>query len=111
MRRDAALALTPVLPAVWLGWISIRSLPRADEHQSLVHRRPSKHDCRSNVITLTVAGRRLTDRLLAAHHASETRILEPLTVGQRQALAHLLEALALSLDHAIHTCAPDQALR
>jgi len=35
-RWDVALALLPVLPAVWLGWTQLRSLQRADEYQRLV---------------------------------------------------------------------------
>jgi DNA-binding MarR family transcriptional regulator len=72
------------------------------ERQGLVRRRPSTHDGRSNVVTLTAAGRRLTDELIGAHLANEARLLDPLTAAQRHALAQLLEALSISVEDAVH---------
>ena len=49
------------------------------------------------MVTLTTAGRRLTDRLIATHLADEARLLAGLSERQRDQLVGLLDVLAASV--------------
>lgn len=68
------------------------------ERQGLVTRRTSDVDGRGRVVTLTAAGRRLTDKLIAEHLDNESALLDGLSERQRADLARLLQRLLLSLE-------------
>jgi DNA-binding MarR family transcriptional regulator len=70
------------------------------ERQGYVTRRPADGDGRGRVVTLTVAGVRLADDLIASHLANEASILRSLTPTEQDDLAGLLGALAAALEAA-----------
>lgn len=57
----------------------------------LVTRAPSPEDGRSRIISLTAAGKDLTDTAYAAHLTNEERLLEGLSARDRDLLASLLK--------------------
>jgi DNA-binding MarR family transcriptional regulator len=63
------------------------------ESRGLVRRSRSSADGRGWHVTLTAAGKRLIDRALPDHLATEERLLAGLTDTQRAALASALRAL------------------
>ena len=67
------------------------------ERRGLVTRGPSPDDGRRVVVTLTEAGRALTDAAVTDHYANERRLLEALDDDDREALEHLLRRLAHAL--------------
>jgi DNA-binding MarR family transcriptional regulator len=67
------------------------------EQAGLIAREPDPDDRRGTLITLTDAGRRLIDRVTAAHLENERRLLSGLTDPERQRLADLLRKLQLGL--------------
>jgi DNA-binding MarR family transcriptional regulator len=68
------------------------------ERAGLVERARSSRDGRERVITLTPAGRELTDRLMQAHMENERTLLTALDPGERDALAALLGRFLASLE-------------
>jgi DNA-binding MarR family transcriptional regulator len=68
------------------------------EQAGLVRRQPDPQDKRGVLVTLTKAGQTRVDAALADLLASEQRLLEKLSGGQRQALADLLRLLLVPLD-------------
>ena len=67
------------------------------EQVGLIAREPDPDDRRGTLITLTEAGRRLIDRVTAAHLENERRLLSGLSDPERQRLADLLRKLQLGL--------------
>ena len=67
------------------------------ERAGLVERAPDPDDRRGVIITLTEAGHELIDRVTEAHMGNEHRLLEGLSVREREQLAGLLRKLGLSL--------------
>jgi DNA-binding MarR family transcriptional regulator len=65
------------------------------ESDGFVRRSPDPGDARSVIVALTESGKRLVDRIAAAHLANEARLLAPLTAAERVALAKLLRKLVL----------------
>ncbi len=59
----------------------------------LVTRAVSSDDGRSRLVAATAKGRRLADRLIAAHLRNEESLLEPLDPHEREALGQLLGRL------------------
>jgi DNA-binding MarR family transcriptional regulator len=72
------------------------------ERQGYVTRRPSDLDGRGRIVALTPAGLGLVDELFAVHLANEASILAPLTPTQRNELARLLGALAVTVEGPVH---------
>jgi DNA-binding MarR family transcriptional regulator len=68
------------------------------EREGFVERARSSRDGRERVITLTPAGRELTDRLMSAHMENERTLLTALDHGEREALGDLLGRLLISLE-------------
>lgn len=62
------------------------------EKAGLVRRRPNPEDRRSVFITLTPAGMGRVDAVLAAHVATQARLVAGLDAGQRAVLSPLLSA-------------------
>jgi DNA-binding MarR family transcriptional regulator len=71
------------------------------ERQGYVTRRTGEHDGRRRVVALTNAGRRMVDRLFAAHLTNEASLLAPLPQSRRDELAGLLAELAMSIEGAV----------
>jgi DNA-binding MarR family transcriptional regulator len=67
------------------------------EKAGLIVRGPDPSDRRGTLITLTAAGRKLVDKVTAAHLENERRLLESLSPSDRQRLAGLLRKLMLGL--------------
>jgi DNA-binding MarR family transcriptional regulator len=65
------------------------------EARGLVRRARSTADGRGSHVTLTAAGKRLVDRVLPDHLATEQRLLAKLTGAQRAALADALRTFIL----------------
>src|SRR4051812_36209261 len=63
------------------------------EATGLVERHANERDGRGTLVALTEAGRRLVERVLPAHLATEEKLLEPLSTTERAQLAELLEKL------------------
>lgn len=101
-RAGSPCALTPSELADAMLVTTGAATKRIDrlERQGLVRRDASPTDGRSRTVTLTAAGRRLVDELIARHLANEDRLLEPLTPGQRHQLDRLLSVLAASVETA-----------
>jgi DNA-binding MarR family transcriptional regulator len=68
------------------------------ERQGHVTRRVSDVDGRGRVVALTPSGRRLVDRMFAAHLENEASMLAPLGERRSRQLASLLGELALSVE-------------
>jgi DNA-binding MarR family transcriptional regulator len=68
------------------------------ERAGLVRREPDPTDRRAVAITLTAAGLKLIDAVMADHLANERRLLAGLSAAERRQLADLLRSLQLSLD-------------
>ncbi|MDQ1732922.1 MAG: hypothetical protein QOK10_3081 [Pseudonocardiales bacterium] len=71
------------------------------EARGLVTRAPSAVDGRGSRVTLTPAGRRLIDRALPDHLATEHRIVEGLTSRQRAILINALQGMTSELNAGI----------
>ena len=67
------------------------------ESAGLIVRRPDPDDRRGLLIELTPAGRQLVDAAVTDHVANEHRLLQALTLTERNQLARLLRKLALDL--------------
>lgn len=67
------------------------------EQAGLITRGPDPDDRRAILITLTPAGLRLVDHATEAHLVNESRLLNALGTGERDALAGLLRKLLLGL--------------
>jgi DNA-binding MarR family transcriptional regulator len=67
------------------------------EARGLVRRHPNEADGRGVHVGLTAAGRKLIDKVLPDHVATEERLLAALTRAQRDALAGTLRTLLESL--------------
>jgi DNA-binding MarR family transcriptional regulator len=67
------------------------------EKAGLIMRSPDPQDRRGTLITLTAAGRRLIDKVTAAHLENERNILGALSETDRRKLADLLRKLQLGL--------------
>ncbi len=70
------------------------------EQTGLVVRRPDPEDRRGVLISLSVEGKRLIDRLVAEHLTNESRLLTALSVDERDILAGLLQRLMLDFEGA-----------
>ena len=79
------------------GTISVR-IDRLVE-LGLARRTQDPTDARGVVVTLTRRGREVCERLFPAHLANEERLLAPLSVAERRALARLLRKLLLEYEH------------
>ncbi|MGO8875958.1 MAG: MarR family winged helix-turn-helix transcriptional regulator [Acidimicrobiales bacterium] len=66
--------------------------------RGLVRRRPDDGDRRCVRVILTPAGRKVADRAMVAHAATERRLVSGLTSEERDQLADLLRRLVLSVD-------------
>jgi DNA-binding MarR family transcriptional regulator len=66
--------------------------------RGLVVRAAAPGDGRARVVSLTPAGRRLTDRLIAAHLDNERALLSGLSAAELDALAGLLGRLLRSIE-------------
>lgn len=58
-----------------------------------VSRHPDPADGRGKIVRLTAAGRRVVERVLPDHLATEETVLAPLSTSERQQLASLLSRL------------------
>jgi DNA-binding MarR family transcriptional regulator len=67
------------------------------EARGLIARVDNPDDRRSRQVTLTPAGKRLVEEVVAAHTANEARLLAGLPRKRRSELAALLEELAVAL--------------
>jgi DNA-binding MarR family transcriptional regulator len=63
-----------------------------------VTRSVEEEDSRGRRITLTEAGRRLTDQLMEVHLANQRKLIEGLSEGERDELAKILAKLATNTD-------------
>ena len=68
------------------------------EERGLVARTVAPGDARARVVSLTPAGRRLTDRLIATHLDTERALLDELSAAERDTLAGLLGRLLRSIE-------------
>ncbi len=67
------------------------------ERRGLIKRAPAPDDGRSSLVVLTHEGKRVVDETLPDHLENEARLLASLPRKDREDLARLLRALALSL--------------
>jgi DNA-binding PadR family transcriptional regulator len=67
------------------------------EARGLIRREPDPSDGRSTAVALTGKGKHLVETILPEHVANELRLLGELSSKERNQLAGLLEALAVSL--------------
>lgn len=67
------------------------------EALGLIRRTPDPDDRRSTPVVLTPSGKRLVEDVLAQHVRNEERLIAGLAADERERLAALLRALALSL--------------
>ncbi|MFX0576377.1 MarR family winged helix-turn-helix transcriptional regulator [Nocardia nepalensis] len=102
-RSDPPHALTPTelmrSAMITSGGVTQR-LDRLEE-RGLVTRSRSEYDRRGIQVTLTEPGRDLIDAALPDHVATEARLLEPLTPGQRDQLATALRTLLEALGDSV----------
>lgn len=68
------------------------------EERGLVARTVAPGDARARVVSLTPAGRRLADRLIATHLDNERALLDGLSAAERDTLAGLLGRLLRSIE-------------
>lgn len=95
-RTGAPFELTPSQITEQLFVTSGGLTPLLDrlEGDGLVRRRPHPVDRRGLIVTLTDAGRERVDQAMAAHAATEQRLLTGLNARERSQLAALLKKLA-----------------
>ena len=69
--------------------------------RGLVRRRPDAGDRRCVKVILTPAGRKVADRAMSAHAATERRLVSALSSDEQEQLSHLLRRLLLSVDEPV----------
>ncbi|MFJ7289323.1 MarR family winged helix-turn-helix transcriptional regulator [Curtobacterium sp. NPDC098951] len=96
-RQGAPYRLTPVELATQAMVTSSAVAQRLNRLESLgyVRRTANPSDGRGKIVELTARGKELLDRVLPDHLATERRLLERFTPDEREALAGLLERLAV----------------
>lgn len=101
-RSGAPYQLTPTALFSSLMLSSGAMTNRLDrlENAGYIERQPHPNDRRGTLVTLTTQGLELIDSVVAAHIATEQKILASLTPEEQQVLAGLLRKLLLSFgDH------------
>jgi DNA-binding MarR family transcriptional regulator len=68
------------------------------ERRALIQRSPDPSDRRAIHVTLTRSGQKVVDQAIGAYLPAHERMLAPLSAGERQALARLLQRLLVSLE-------------
>lgn len=97
-RSGAPYQLTPTALFSSLMLSSGAMTNRLDrlENAGYIERQPHPNDRRGTLVTLTTQGLELIDSVVAAHIATEQKILTSLTPEEQQVLAGLLRKLLLS---------------